>query len=100
MPTLLLRITNRFSLVFLVVVFISFSCKKGTGLIGIATNSDGFIGEVIDTFTVNTYTFPDDTLRTSGWPAHPIGHLNDPIFGKTNAGMVFRLLLPKENSIC
>ncbi len=97
MPTLLHRITNKFSLVFLVVVFISFSCKKGTGLIGIGTNSDGFAAQVIDTFTVNTYTFPDDTLRTTGWPAHPLGHLNDPIFGTTDAGMCFRLLLPKDN---
>ncbi|MDZ4756852.1 MAG: DUF4270 family protein [Bacteroidota bacterium] len=97
MPTLLRRITNRFSLVFLVILFISFSCKKGTGLIGIGTNSDGFVGEVIDTFTVNTYTLPDDTLRSTGWPAHPIGHLDDLMFGKTDAGMVFRLLLPKEN---
>lgn len=97
MPTLSLRITNRFSLVFLVVALLFFSCKKGTGLIGIGTNSDGFSGQVIDTFTVNTYTVPDDTLRTGGWPAHPIGHLNDPLFGTTDAGMCFRLLLPKEN---
>ncbi len=75
------------------VVFIA--CKEDSGLIGLGVqpeeeylNTDYF-----DTTTIVAYSALHDSLITSNVSVNMLGYLNDPIFGKTQAGIYtqFRL---------
>ncbi len=49
--------------------------------------------EFTDTITLQAYSILEDTINTTNTSANILGHINDPVFGKSNAGIFTQLEL-------
>ena len=49
--------------------------------------------EFTDTITLQAYSFLEDTINTTNTSANILGHISDPVFGKSNAGIFTQLSL-------
>ena len=47
--------------------------------------------EFTDTITLQAYSILEDTINTTNTSANILGHINDPVFGKSNAGIFTQL---------
>ena len=50
-----------------------------------------------DTLSINTYCAKDDSVLSDETSTNMLGSINDPIFGKSNAGFVTQFTLPTAN---
>lgn len=71
------------------------SCKKEDGDLGLQVQpqEDQLNGEVVDTFTLQSYTILSDTLRSDELANNMVGSINDPLFGKLKAGFYTQVRL-------
>lgn len=81
-------------LTLLIGLFIFSSCEK-KGTIGLDIDPQDSIKSVFtDTVTVHSVTVAEDTVATSGISQNPLGFIEDPIFGNTEANLALGLTLP------
>jgi hypothetical protein len=84
-------------LTLLVSLFIFSSCEKD-GTIGLDIAPQDSIKSIFtDTITVTTVTVRDDSVATTNLTNTPLGYLQDPIFGTTEANLALGLQLPSDN---
>ncbi len=85
-------------LTLLISLFILNSCKN-QDTVGFTLGTKGNLsGSLIDTATVFTKTVAEDSVVTSGIAKCPLGYINDPIFGVTQADLITDLNLPGMTS--
>jgi len=87
------------SLIILLGFFFVTSCKKKTSMIG-SNSIDGselLYGNVVDTFSLSTYTEFEDSVITSTSSTGLLGSYNDPKFGEVNASFFTQFRLPSTN---
>ena len=80
------------TLVLLTCIFLS-ACKNENSNIGYDLLNDPIDTEFTDTLTLQAYSVLEDTINTSGTTAHILGHLSDPVFGNSTAGIYTELAL-------
>lgn len=81
------------SATFLSIALVSVSCKKKENLIGSNTidQNDILSSGGIDTFSLITYTFKEDSTQTKNNVVSLLGSYNDPSFGMVNAEIYTQL---------
>lgn len=78
----------------LIGLFLFASCKD-SNTIGLDLNEDYAIkGTLMDTATIKSQTLKDDPTSGVGLVRHPLGFMNDPIFGKTEASLAMAVGRP------
>lgn len=85
--------------IFLISIAFIFSSCKDDSLIGnnIMPPGDGLYGTFTDTLTLTSQTVLQNPLKTSNTSQSVIGSMNDPVFGKSVAGVYAQVLLPSNN---
>ena len=84
-------------LTLLISLFIFTGCENPDG-IGLDVDPENAIeGKLIDTLTVRSATVKEDSVRTASLAKYPMGYLNDPLFGPTDAKVAISLELPSES---
>jgi hypothetical protein len=79
---------------FLLTILAYLSCEKSLLGEGLLSEDDKIRGTFTDTVKVVTETATDPFLRSDRILQNLLGSMNDPIFGKTSAGMVVEFGLP------
>jgi len=83
-------------LVLLISLFIFSSCQK-SDLVGLNIDPNTLLkSEFIDT-SINALTVREDSVFTNGLNQHPLGYLEDPIFGTTEANLAMAVSLPSSS---
>ncbi len=80
------------TLVLLTCIFLS-SCKNENSTIGLDLIDNQVGTNFTDTITLQAYSVLEDTINTTGTSAHMLGHLSDPVFGNSSAGIYTQLAL-------
>jgi len=80
------------TLVLLMCIFL-FSCKNESSEIGLDLLEGQMGTDFTDTVTLSAYSILEDTVNTTGMSAHLLGHLSDPVFGNSSAGIFTQLAL-------
>ncbi len=76
-------------LTLLISLFILSGCSNPS-LVGLDINpGDQIQGQFIDTVTIQTATFREDSIVTSGLATTSLGYIQDPVIGKTSASFAF-----------
>lgn len=83
-------------LMLLIALFIFSGCQKADNIGLDIDPQDSIQGKLIVDFNVNTITVRDDSLNTSTLEQYPIGSLNDPLLGGTDAGIALGVSLPSN----
>jgi hypothetical protein len=89
----------RLSATFLIASICLLACKKKVTTLGVNSIDPSEIlqsGE-IDTFTINTFTFKEDSIATSNPLYALLGSYVDPVFGKVDASLYTQFALPSTN---
>jgi hypothetical protein len=89
----------RLSATFLIASICLLACKKKVTTVGVHSIDPSEIlqsGE-IDTFTINTFTFQEDSIKTSNPLYALLGSYVDPVFGKVDASLYTQFALPSTN---
>lgn len=84
----------------LLAFFISviYSCSDPTGIGSeLVTGLDDINPNFTDTTTIETVTTSDDSLYSILQPTYLLGSMDDPVFGKSYAGIYFQPRLPANN---
>ncbi|MES2417812.1 MAG: DUF4270 domain-containing protein [Bacteroidota bacterium] len=83
-------------LTLLISLFLFASCEN-TSTIGLEIDPGKAVeGNLIDTISITSRTMMDDDAITYGLNRHPLGILNDPIFGTTEASIAMSVGLPTQ----
>ena len=80
------------TLVLLTCIFLS-SCKNGITDIGLDMLDDQMATSFTDTVTLEAYSVLEDTINTTNLSANFLGHLSDPVFGNSAAGIFTQVAL-------
>lgn len=80
------------TLVLLTCIFLT-SCKDQTSDIGLGLIDDLLGTDFTDTITLQAYSVLEDTINTTNMSANILGHINDPIFGNSDAGIYSQISL-------
>lgn len=88
---------NRSLLLLLSATLLLFSCKKEFDSIGLSLQKDRLGNTFSDTTTIVAYSFLDDSIVTNNLAYALIGFVNDPVFGKTQAGFYTQFDLSGTN---
>ena len=80
------------TLVLLTCIFLS-ACNNETSNIGYDLLDNLVDTEFTDTITLQAFSVLEDTINTTGTSANILGHLSDPIFGNSSAGIYTELEL-------
>jgi hypothetical protein len=90
-------------LTLLIGLFLFASCKS-TNSIGLDIDPENAIeGDLIDTLTIGSRTLAEDASQTysnaakGGLPRYPLGVLQDPLFGPSEASIAMAVNLPNES---
>ncbi|HUH33894.1 MAG TPA: DUF4270 domain-containing protein, partial [Daejeonella sp.] len=84
-------------LTLLISLFIFTGCENPDS-IGLDVDPENAIeGKLIDSVTVRSATVKEDSVTTNGLSKYPMGYLNDPSFGPTDAKLAVSLNLPSES---
>ncbi|HEY0771947.1 MAG TPA: DUF4270 family protein, partial [Sphingobacteriaceae bacterium] len=84
-------------LTLLISLFILSACNNPDN-IGLEVDPDYAInGTLVDTATIISRTVPEDTVQTTSLGKYPMGYMNDPVFGTTEANIALSLSLPSNN---
>lgn len=73
-------------------IFLS-ACDNENSKIGYDLLGELVDTEFTDTITLQAYSVLEDTINTTGTSAHILGHLSDPVFGNSSAGIYTELAL-------
>jgi hypothetical protein len=80
------------TLALLTCIFLS-SCKNQSSEIGLDL-LDNLVGtDFMDTVTIEAYSVLEDTINTTNTSANILGHISDPIFGNSEAGIYTQFAL-------
>ncbi len=93
-------IKNRlFVIQILILTILIYSCNKEPDLLGsdIQPPSDKLNLSFTDSVAIIAYSVKEDTINTNGLSQNVIGWLNDPIFGKIQAGIATQLNLSSRS---
>lgn len=94
MKRIQMKYIGRDLLILLISLFILSGCQNSDE-IGLDVNpSDQINGTLIDSTTVRTSTVEEEPFITKGLLQHPLGLLNDPELGQTEANLALALTLP------
>ncbi|SFH27985.1 DUF4270 domain-containing protein [Pedobacter insulae] len=81
-------------LTLLISLFLFASCENAS-TIGLEIDPNSAVeGTLVDTLTVTSRTMMDDVTSTAGLARHPLGILNDPIFGRTESSLAMSVGIP------
>ena len=80
------------TLVLLTCIFLS-ACQNDNSNIGYDLLDNLVDTEFTDTITLQAFSVLEDTINTTGVSAHLLGHLSDPVFGNSSAGIFTQLSL-------
>lgn len=80
------------TLVLLTCIFLS-SCKNESTDIGLDLLDDQMDTEFTDTITLQAYSVLEDTINTTNLSANLLGHISDPVFGRSSAGIFTQFAL-------
>ena len=80
------------TLVLLACILLS-SCKDENSRIGEDILGNLVDTEFTDTITLQAYSVLEDTINTTNTSANILGHISDPVFGKSSAGIFTQLAL-------
>lgn len=80
------------TLALLMCIFLS-SCNNQSSEIGLDLLDDLVGTDFMDTVTVEAYSMLEDTINTTNTSANILGHISDPIFGNSSAGIYSQLAL-------
>ena len=80
------------TLVLLTCIFLS-ACQNDNSNIGYDMLDNLMGTEFTDTITLQAYSVLEDTINTTGTTAHLLGHLSDPVFGNSSAGIFAQFAL-------
>lgn len=69
------------------------SCKDEHTIIGEDILGNLLGSEFTDTITLHAYSILEDTINTTNTSANILGHISDPVFGKSSAGIFTQLSL-------
>jgi len=84
-------------LTLLISLFLFASCEN-TSTIGLEIDrSNAVEGSLVDTVTIGSRTVEEDPVQTNFATRYPLGYLNDPIFGTTEAGLAMSVGLPSSS---
>lgn len=88
----------QFSLLFVFLLIISFSCTKDLSEIGLDQVSTSELIKLgySDTVEISAYTVAEDSVKTYGLSYAMIGSMNDPVFGRTDAEWYTQIQLAEE----
>jgi hypothetical protein len=85
-------------LTLLISLFLFASCES-TSTIGLEVDPTSAIqGNLIDTLTISSRTQLEDVANTRGVIRHPLGYINDPIFGTSEASLAMVVNLPNSTT--
>lgn len=83
-------------LTLLISLFLFASCEN-TSTIGLEIDPASAVkGTLVDTVTISSRTLLDETTTTYGLTRHPLGFLNDPVYGTTESSMAMAVNLPSD----
>lgn len=89
-----MKFTKQDLLTLLIGLFLFASCKDSS-TIGLDLDPEYAIkGTLVDTITVKSQTMKDDVISGVGLARHPLGTMDDPIFGKIDASIAMAVGLP------
>ena len=74
------------TLVLLTCIFLT-SCRDDSTIIGLDLLDDLMGTDFTDTITLQAYSVLEDTINTTNASANILGHISDPIFGDSDAGI-------------
>lgn len=80
------------TLVLLTCIFLS-GCKNESTDIGLDLIEGQVATDFTDTITLQAYSVLEDTINTTNLSANILGHLSDPVFGNSSAGIFTQLAL-------
>ena len=80
------------TLVLLTCIFL-FSCKNESSPIGLDLLDNPTDSEFTDTISLEAWSMLEDTINTTSTTAHILGHISDPVFGNSTAGIYTQLAL-------
>ena len=80
------------TLVLLTCIFLT-SCKNQSSEIGLDLIDDHMGTDFTDTITLQAYSFLEDTINTTNMSANILGHISDPVFGNSEAGIFTQIAL-------
>lgn len=69
------------------------ACTDETSPIGLDLIDNSVDTDFMDTITLHAYSMLEDTINTTQSSADLMGHLSDPVFGNSNAGIYAQLAL-------
>jgi len=85
-------------LTLLISLFLFASCEN-TSTIGLEVDpSIALTGSLVDTATITSRTLTDDVTATYALARHPLGFLQDPIFGLTQSDLAMSVNLPSAST--
>jgi predicted small secreted protein len=80
------------TLVLLTCIFLT-SCKNQASEIGLDLIDDLLGTDFTDTITLQAYSIFEDTINTTNMSANILGHISDPVFGNSDAGIYTQISL-------
>ena len=89
---------NKIDLLTLLISLFIFSACNNPDTVGLEVDPDYAInGVLIDTSTIVSRTVPEDSISTIALNKYPMGYMQDPVFGTTEANVALSLTLPSNN---
>lgn len=84
-------------LTLLIGLFLLGSCKDDS-TIGLDLDPNTALeGKLIDTLTVRSQLMAEEAVQTGALVRYPLGYMNDPVFGKTEASLALTVNTPGDN---
>ena len=80
------------TLALLTCIFLS-SCNNQSSEIGLDLLDNLVDTEFMDTISIEAYSMLEDTINTTNTSANIVGHLSDPVFGNSDAGIYAQFTL-------
>lgn len=80
------------TLALLTCIFLS-SCNNQSSEIGLDLLDNLVDTEFMDTISIDAYSMLEDTINTTNTSANIVGHLSDPVFGNSDAGIYAQFTL-------
>ena len=97
----LLSQRSNLTAVFFLGLLVLSSCKKEEGDLGLIVQPEGdaLQGNVVDTFSLITYSVLDDSLQSDNFSNNMIGSMVDPVFGTSQMGIYTQINLSSNNPV-
>src|SRR3989344_2762641 len=97
----LLSQRSNLTAVFFLGLLVLASCKKDEGDLGLIVQPEGdaLQGNVIDTFSLITYSVLDDSLQSNNFSNNMVGSMIDPVFGTSQMGIYTQINLSSNNPV-